>query len=127
MVLSATEKLKILATGKATLKEINELEKQAEGEKPGGEENATNNKTETSVDDVKKETEQDANKESDEHDKSEETDAPIQTSVEDEKDKKIAELENKIKELQQDNVHEDNSGSVIDTDTALLNIFKDFK
>ena len=127
MVLSATEKLKILATGKATLKEINELEKQAEGEKPGGEENATNNETKTSVNVVKEETKQDADNESDEHDKSEETNAPIQTPVEDEKDKKIAELENKIKELQQDNVHEDNSGSVIDTDTALLNIFKDFK
>ena len=34
MVLTATEKLKILATGKATLKEINELEKQAELDKP---------------------------------------------------------------------------------------------
>lgn len=31
-VLSATEKLKILALGKATLKEINELEAQAENE-----------------------------------------------------------------------------------------------
>lgn len=126
MVLSATEKLKILATGKATLKEINELEKQAEGDEQH-EENATNNETETSINVVKEETKQDADNKPNEHDKSEETDAPIQTSVDDEKDKKIAELENKIKELQQDNVHEDNSGSVIDTDTALLNIFKDFK
>ena len=32
-ILSATEKLKLLVSGKATLKEINELEKQAEDEK----------------------------------------------------------------------------------------------
>lgn len=125
MVLSATEKLKILATGKATLKEINELEKQAEGESKN-----ENNDTQANehVVEGKKEVVENAEKTSNESGEPKENESPVSSSVEeDERDKKIAELEAQIKEMQKDNVNEDNSGSVIDTDTALLNIFKDFK
>ena len=118
-ILKASEKLKILALGKATLKEINELEKQAEGESgeletpATGEEKTDEDETEQSKGDESK--------------PAEETDASIQTPVEDEKDKRIEELEAKVKQLQADNVHEDNSGNMEDPETALLNIFKDFK
>lgn len=125
MVLSATEKLKILATGKATLKEINELEKQAEGES-----NNESNDTQANepVVEGKKEVVENAEKTSNESGEPEKNVSPVSSSVEeDERDKKIAELEAQIKEMQKDNVNEDNSGDVIDTDTALLNIFKDFK
>lgn len=124
MVLSATEKLKILATGKATLKEINELEKQAEGES-----NNEINDTQANepVVEGKKEVVENAEKTSNESGEPEKNESPISSSVEDEKDKKIAELELQIKQMQKDNVNADNSGDVIDTETALLNIFKDFK
>lgn len=125
MVLSATEKLKILATGKATLKEINELEKQAEGES-----NNESNDTQANepVVEGKKEVVENAEKTSNESWEPEKNVSHVSSSVEeDERDKKIAELEAQIKEMQKDNVNEDNSGDVIDTDTALLNIFKDFK
>ena len=117
-ILKASEKLKILALGKATLKEINELEKQAEGESNELETSATGEET------GEDETEQ---SKGDESKPAEKTDASIQTPIEDEKDKRIEELEAKVKQLQADNVHEDNSGSEVDPDTALLNIFKDFK
>jgi hypothetical protein len=124
MVLSAAEKLKILATGKATLKEINELEKQAEGEKT----NENETQTTESVVERKEEVVEHAEKTSNESGEPEKNESPVSSSVEeDERDKKIAELEAQIKEMQKDNVNEDNSGDVIDTDTALLNIFKDFK
>ena len=123
MVLSATEKLKILATGKATLKEINELEKQAEGETT----NENDTQTNESVVERKEEVNEDAETVTDKSNESKEDDAPVSSSVEDEKDKKIAELESQIKQMQKDNVNADNSGDVVDTETALLNIFKDFK
>ena len=123
MVLSATEKLKILATGKATLKEINELEKQAEGETTNENDTQTNESTIERKEEVDKDTET----VTDESNESKEDDASVSSSVEDEKNKKIAELESKIKQMQKDNVNADNSGDVIDTETALLNIFKDFK
>lgn len=126
MVLSAKEKLLILATGKATLKEINELEKQAEGENNVSKDGA-DKETNQAINEGKKEVDENDDAPADQSDESEKDDAPIQASVDDEKDKKIAELEAQIKEMQKDNVNEDNSGSVIDTDTALLNIFKDFK
>lgn len=126
MVLSAKEKLLILATGKATLKEINELEKQAEGEnnEPKG---GTNKKADSTVNDGEEEVDENDDAPKDQHGEPKEDDVPDSSPIDDEKDKKIAELEAQIKEMQKDNVNEDNSGSVIDTDTALLNIFKDFK
>ena len=125
MVLSATEKLKILATGKATLREINELEKQAEGESKN---ESNDTQTNEPVVERKEEVVEHAEKTSNESREPEKNESPFSSSVEeDERDKKISELEAQIKEMQKDNVNEDNSGSVIDTDTALLNIFKDFK
>ncbi len=126
MVLSAKDKLLILATGKATLKEINELEKQAEGEKNESKD-GTNKETDQAINEGKKEVDENDDAPADQPGESEKDDASVQAPVDDEKDKKIAELEAQIKEMQKDNVNEDNSGSVIDTDTALLNIFKDFK
>lgn len=126
MVLSAKEKLLILATGKATLKEINELEKQAEGEKNEPKVGA-NTETNQTVNAGKKKVDENDGAPADQPGEPKEDDVPDPSPVEDEKDKKIAELEAQIKEMQKDNVNEDNSGSVIDTDTALLNIFKDFK
>ena len=126
MVLSAKEKLLILATGKATLKEINELEKQAEGEKNEPKDGA-NTETNQTINAGKEEVDENDDTPADQPGESEKEDASVQAPVDDEKDKKIAELEAQIKEMQKDNVNEDNSGSVIDADTALLNIFKDFK
>ena len=126
MVLSAKEKLLILATGKATLKEINELEKQAEGENNVSKDGA-NKETDQAINEGKKEVDENDDAPADQPGESKKDDVSDQAPVEDEKDKKIAELEAQIKEMQKDNVNEDNSGSVIDTDTALLNIFKDFK
>ena len=126
MVLSAKEKLLILATGKATLKEINELEKQAEGEN-NEPKNTTNTETNQTVNAGKEEIDENDDTPADQPGEPKEDDVPDSSPVDDEKDKKIAELEAQIKEMQKDNVNEDNSGSVIDTDTALLNIFKDFK
>ena len=126
MVLSAKEKLLILATGKATLKEINELEKQAEGENNVSKDGA-NKETDKAINEGKKEVDENDEAPADQPGEPKEDDVPDPSPVEDEKDKKIAELEAQIKEMQKDNVNEDNSGSIIDTDTALLNIFKDFK
>ena len=123
MVLSATEKLKILATGKATLKEINELEKQAEGETK----DEDDTQTVKSTTERKEEVDKDAKTVTDKSSESEKDDESVSSSVEDEKEKKIAELESQIKQMQKDNVNADNSGDVTDTETALLNIFKDFK
>lgn len=126
MVLSAKDKLLILATGKATLKEINELEKQAEGENNVSKDGA-NKETDQAINEGKKEVDENDDAPADQPGESKKDDVPDPSPVEDEKDKKIAELEAQIKEMQKDNVNEDNSGSVIDADTALLNIFKDFK
>lgn len=126
MVLSAKDKLLILATGKATLKEINELEKQAEGENNVSKDGA-NKETDKAINEGKKEVDENDEAPADQPGEPKEDDVPDPSPVEDEKDKKIAELEAQIKEMQKDNVNEDNSGSVIDADTALLNIFKDFK
>lgn len=126
MVLSAKDKLLILATGKATLKEINELEKQAEGENNESKD-GTNKETDQAINEGKKEIDENDDAPADQPGESKKDDVSDQAPVEDEKDKKIAELEAQIKEMQKDNVNEDNSGSIIDTDTALLNIFKDFK
>lgn len=126
MVLSAKDKLLILATGKATLKEINELEKQAEGENNVSKDGA-NKETDQAINEGKKEVDKNDDAPADQPGEPKEDDVSDPPSVEDEKDKKIAELEAQIKEMQKDNVNEDNSGSVIDADTALLNIFKDFK
>lgn len=126
MVLSAKDKLLILATGKATLKEINELEKQAEGENNVSKDGA-NKETDKAINEGKKEVDENDEAPADQPGEPKEDDVPDPSPVDDEKDKKIAELEAQIKEMQKDNVNEDNSGSVIDTDTALLNIFKDFK
>lgn len=126
MVLSAKDKLLILATGKATLKEINELEKQAEGEN-NETKNGANKETNQTVNAGKEEVDENDDTTTDQPGEPKEDDVPDSSPVDDEKDKKIAELEAQIKEMQKDNVNEDNSGSVIDTDTALLNIFKDFK
>ena len=126
MVLSAKEKLLILATGQATLKEINELEKQAEGEN-NEPKYGTNTKTDQTVNAGKEEVDENDDTPTDQPGEPKKDDVPDPSPVDDEKDKKIAELEAQIKEMQKDNVNEDNSGSIIDTDTALLNIFKDFK
>lgn len=126
MVLSAKEKLLILATGKATLKEINELEKQAEGEK-NETKDESNTETNQTVNTGKEEIDENDDAPADQPSESEKDDVSDPSPVEDEKDKEIAKLKAQIKEMQKDNVNEDNSGSVIDADTALLNIFKDFK
>ena len=117
-VLKASEKLKILALGKATLKEINELEQEA--------------LTEGDTTDEKKTEELKATDTKTEHDeengssKSKEDDAPVSSSV-DEKDKEIEQLKAQIEQMQKDNINADNSSDTPSGEAALLDIFKDFR
>ena len=111
-VLKASEKLKLLAMGKATLKEINELEAQALQE---GEEDATQELQSAITDQETNSSEQ-----------PKETDASLQTSIE-EKDAKIAELEKKLKEAQEANVHENIGGSEPSFDEQLNDMFKGYR
>ena len=101
-ILSASEKLKILATGKATLKELNELEKMAETE--------------------------DANKMETVEPKEEPKEEPKKEPKEDEKDKRIAELEAQLKEAQADNVHANNGNEKeLSFEEQLDTMFRDYK
>ena len=102
-VLTATEKLKILALGKATLKEINELEAEAEKEPP---------KEEPPKEEPPKE----------EPPKEE----PPKEEP-DEKDKRIAELEAQLKEAQADNVHGNNETPSVSFEEQLNEMFKDIR
>ena len=99
-ILTATEKLKILALGKATLKEINELEALAEKEpkEPPKEEPP---KEEPPKEEPPKEP--------------------------DEKDKRIAELEAQLKEAQADNVHGNNETPSVSFEEQLNEMFKDIR
>ena len=97
-VLTATEKLKILALGKATLKEINELEAEAEKEPP---------KEEPPKEEPPKE-------------------EPPKDEP-DEKDKRIAELEAQLKEAQADNVHGNNETPSVSFEEQLNEMFKDIR
>ena len=112
-ILTASEKLKILATGKATLKELNELEKMAEKEdannepivnvleQPGGDEPQP---------------------------KEGPKEEPKEEPKEDEKDKRIAELEAQLKEAQADNVHANNGNEKeLSFEEQLDTMFKDYK
>lgn len=124
-ILKASEKLKILALGKATLKEINELEKEAEKE-------GESNEVPPAKDDKKPESKEGKQNESNEDGKSKEdskesNETEHVTDEPDEKDKRIAELEKQLKEVQDTNIHGDNSGSTVDTETALMDIFKTFR
>ena len=116
-VLSASEKLKILATGKATLKELNELEKMAETEDA--------NKDEPIV----KVLEQPGGGEPQpkEEPKEEPKEDPKEEPKEDEKDKRIAELEAQLKEAQADNVHGNNETPSVSFDEQLSEMFKDIR
>ena len=114
-ILKASEKLKILALGKATLKEINELEAMAEKEQPD----------EPKPEPTPKPTPE---PKPDEPKPDEPTpDEPTPEPQPDEKDIRIAELEKQISDMQQQNVNQDNSGSVENSETALLDIFKSFR
>ena len=97
-ILTATEKLKILALGKATLKEINELEALAEKEPP---------KEEPPKEEPPKE------------------ESP--KGEPDEKDKRIAELEAQLKEAQADNVHGNNETPSVSFEEQLNEMFKDIR
>lgn len=118
-VLKASEKLKLLAMGKATLKEINELEAQALQE---GEEDASQELQSA----IKEETTETAAKETDSSEQPKETDASIQNAL-DEKDAKIAELEEKLKEAQANNVHNDIGGNEPSFDEQLDEMFKGYR
>ena len=121
-VLSATEKLKILALGKATLKEINELEELAANEPDTVSNIQTKTETETET-----ETEPQTG---DVSNANQENESSVQTSVEsepDEKDKRIAELEEQLKEAQANNVYANNDGSVPSFDEQLDNMFKGYR
>ena len=109
-ILTATEKLKILALGKATLKEINELEALAEKEpkEPPKEEPP---KEEPPKEEPPKE----------EPPKEEPPKEP------DEKDKRIAELEAQLKEAQADNVHGNNETPSVSFEEQLNEMFKDIR
>lgn len=119
-VLKASEKLKLLAMGKATLKEINELEAQALQEI---EENEPSVLQPQEIVEGRKES---AAEETDGSKQSEEADASLQASIE-EKDAKIAELEEKLKEAQANNVHENIGGSEPSFDEQLDEMFKGYR
>lgn len=123
MVLTATEKLKVLATGKATLKEINELEKQAETE---GNNNAGTPDNVTGATSTKG-----ASGETNPGEKGTgETTPEVNPEIEDykrqlaEKDAQLAEKDAQLKQAQLDAQHADNSDQTDYSDAALLNIFK---
>ena len=97
-VLTATEKLKILALGKATLKEINELEAEAATEPEPQPEPTPEPQPE-----------------------------PTPEPQPDEKDLKIAELEQKLKEAQANNVHENIGGNEPSFDEQLDDMFKGYR
>ena len=109
-ILTASEKLKVLATGKATLKELNELEKMAETE------DAIKNEP------IVKVLEQPGG------DDSQPKEEPKEEPKEDEKDKRIAELEAQLKEAQADNVHANNGNEKeLSFEEQLDTMFKDYK
>ena len=108
-VLSASEKLKILALGKATLKEINELEAQAADE------------PEPTPEPEPQPTPQPEPQPAPEPQTEPQPDEP------DEKDLKIAELEKKLKEAQEANVHENIGGSEPSFDEQLDDMFKGYR
>ena len=101
-VLTATEKLKILALGKATLKEINELEALAE-----------------------KEPKEEPPKEEPPKEEPPKEEPPKEEP--DEKDKRIAELEAQLKEAQADNVHGNNETPNVSFEEQLNDMFKDIR
>ena len=99
--ISAKDKLMILVTGKATLKEINELEKQAELEK------------------------EEPPKEEPPKDEPPKEEPPKDEP--DEKDKRIAELEAQLKEAQAENVNGNSGGNEPSFDEQLESMFKDYR
>ena len=108
-VLSATEKLKILALGKATLKEINELEAEAAAEP-----------------EPQPEPQPEPNPEPQPEPTPEPQPKP-QPDEPDEKDLKIAELEQKLKEAQEANTHKDIGGHEPSFDEQLDDMFKGYR
>ena len=109
--ISAKDKLMILVTGKATLKEINELEKQAELEKEEPP------KEEPPKDEPPKE----------EPPKDEPPKEEPPKDEPDEKDKRIAELEAQLKEAQAENVNGNSGGNEPSFDEQLESMFKDYR
>lgn len=105
-VLTATEKLKILALGKATLKEINELEAEAAAEP---------------------EPQPEPTPEPQQEPQPEPTPEPQPEPQPDEKDLKIVELEEKLKEAQANNVHKEIGGSEPSFDEQLDDMFKGYR
>ena len=105
-VLTATEKLKILALGKATLKEINELEAEAATEPEPQPEPTPEPQPEPTP---------------------EPQPEPTPEPQPDEKDLKIAELEQKLKEAQANNVHENIGGNEPSFDEQLDDMFKGYR
>ena len=107
-VLSSTEKLKILAFGKATLKEINELEELAANEPesiPTPEPTPEPNTEPTPEPNVE----------------------PESNTEPDEKDKRIAELEKQLEEARTNNIHANNDGIQPSFDEQLDNMFKGYR
>lgn len=112
-VLTATEKLKILVSGKATLKELNDLEKQAETEALETPEPKETEPKETEA----KETEP------------KETETKDSVSIE-EYNKllaKIDEMDTMLKEAQQENVNGNSGGKEPSFDEQLNDMFKDVR
>ena len=105
-LLTASEKLKILVSGKATLKELNDLEKQAE----------------TEAKDDPKDDPKDAPKDDPKDDPKDEP-----TEKEKELLEKIKDLESKLSEAQQDNVNGNSGGSEPSFDEQLDSMFKNYR
>ena len=101
-MLSAREKLTLLIQGKATLKEINELEALAEQEP---------DEIETSV----------------EVETPEEVETPDYTKEIEELKKANEELQTKLNEAQADNVHANNETPQVSFDEQLEEMFRDFR
>ena len=102
-MLSAREKLTLLIQGKATLKEINELEALAEQEPE---------QVETPEEVIEK---------------PEEVETPDYIKEIEELKKSNEELQNKLNEAQADNVHANNEAPHVSFDEQLEEMFKDFR
>lgn len=124
MVLTAAEKLKILATGKATLKELNELEKQAETESTQDEGSSVDSAgTSTATGDDSSSGEGTEEVEPKEEVKENPEVEKYKKELE-EKEKQLAEKDEALKRAQLKAQHEDISDKTDYSDVALSNIIK---
>ena len=118
-LLTATEKLKILVSGKATLKELNDLEKQAETEAK-----------DDPKDEPKDNPKDDPKDEPKDNPKDDPKDEPKDSVSIEEYNKllaKIDEMDAMLKEAQEENVNGNSGGNEPSFDEQLNNMFKDVR